>query len=331
MRVSFVKKWSLLLILFVALPALAPAQQLEPVIMGVVGLSTNSIHPFISREAGLFSKYGIDARLVVFDGGATLAQAAIAGEVKFANTSGPVSISSRSAGADRIIVAAHINILPYSLIAAKGITRWEQLKGKRIAISRFGSGTDTAVRLVLEKFGLNPDKDVTILQLGPQTTRFSALVSGSTDATLVAPPFDVTAKKQGYPILADMAALRIPYAQQVIETSDRMIREHPQTVKNVLKGFIAGLNYGFVNSEPTKKIMVKYLKVVDPEILDRTYQHYTEITERKPYPNMEGVRYAVEEVAKRVPAARGKQPEDFINLRFLNELDKEGFFKELSK
>ena len=198
MRVSLAKKWCLLVILFVVLPALAPAQQLEPVIMGVVGLSTNSIHPFISREAGLFSKYGIDARLVVFDGGSTLAQAAISGEVKFANTSGPVSISSRSAGADRIIVAAHINILPYSLIAAKGITRWEQLKGKRIAISRFGSGTDTAVRLVLEKFGLNPDKDVTILQLGPQTTRFSALVSGSTDATLVAPPFDVTAKKQGY-------------------------------------------------------------------------------------------------------------------------------------
>jgi hypothetical protein len=77
--------------------------------------------------------------------------------------------------------------------------------------------------------------------------------------------------------------------------------------------------------------MVKYLKVDDPEILDRTYQHYTEITERKPYPNVEGVRYAVEEVAKRVPAARGKQPQDFINLRFLSELDKEGFFKELSK
>ena len=82
------------------------------------------------------------------------------------------------------------------MIAATGITRWEQLKGKRIAISRFGSGTDTAVRLVLEKFGLNPDKDATILQLGPQTTRFSALVSGSTDATLVAPPFDVTAKSR---------------------------------------------------------------------------------------------------------------------------------------
>ena len=331
MRVSVAKKWSLLLILFVALPALASAQQLEPVIMGVVGLSINSIHPFISREARLFSKYGIDARLVVFEGGSTLAQAAISGEVKFSNTSGPVSISSRSAGADRVIVAAHINILPYSFIAAKGITRWEQLKGKRIAISRFGSGTDTAVRLVLEKFGLNPDKDVTILQLGPQTTRYSALTTGSTDATLVAPPFDVTAKKQGYPILADMAALRIPYAQQVIETSDRMIREHPQTVKNVLKGFVAGLSYGFANPEPTKKIMVKYLKITDPEILDRTYQHYTEITELKPYPNMEGVRYAVEEVAKRVPAAKGKKPEDFINLSLLNELDKEGFFKELSK
>jgi ABC-type amino acid transport substrate-binding protein len=91
--------------------------------------------------------------------------------------------------------------LPYSLATAKGITRWDQLKGKRIAISRFGSGTDTAIRLVLTRFGLNPDKDVTIVQLDAQPSRFAALVAGGIEATLVAPPFDVTAKKQGFPIL----------------------------------------------------------------------------------------------------------------------------------
>ena len=340
MIVSLGKKWLFFLIVLSMFPAGlsavlaqagAPAQPLETVIMGVVGLSTNSIHPFISRDAGLFAKYGIDARLVVFEGGSTLAQAAISGEVKFSDTAGPVTISSRSAGAETVIIAGHINIMPYSLISAKGITRWEQLKGKRIAISRFGSGTDTAVRLVLTKFGLNPEKDVTLVQLGAQSSRFAALVAGSTDATLVAPPFDVTAKKQGYPILADMAPLGIPYAQQVLETTDRMIREHPQTVKNILKGFVAGIHHGFTNPEATKKILVKYLKVTDTEILERTYQHYMEITERKPYPNMEGVRYAVDEVAKRIATAKGKKPEDFINLRFLNELEREGFFNELSK
>src|SRR5713226_403398 len=333
MRITLAKKWPLFLflILFMALPVSAPAQQLETVILGIVGISTNSIHPFISKDAGLFSKYGIEPRLVVFEGGSTLAQAAIAGELKFSDTSGPVTIASRSGGADTIIIAGHINILPYSLVAAKGTTRWEQLKGKKIAISRFGSGTDTAIRLVLTKFGLNPEKDVTLVQLGAQPSRYAALVAGSIDATLVAPPFDVTAKKQGFPVLVDMAPLGIPYAQQVLETTDRTIREHPQTVKNLLKGFIAGIQFAFANPEPTKRIMAKYLKITDPKILQRTYQHYTESTERKPYPNMEGVRYAVEEVAKRIPTAKGKKAEEFVNLRFLDELEKEGFFKELPK
>jgi NitT/TauT family transport system substrate-binding protein len=307
------------------------AQQPETVIIGLVGLSTNSIHPFISKEAGLFLKYGVDSRLVVFEGGSILAQASVAGEVKFSDTSGPVTIASRSGGADSVIIAGHMNILPYSLATAKGITRWDQLKGKRIAISRFGSGTDTAIRLVLTRFGLNPDKDVTIVQLGAQPSRFAALVAGGIEATLVAPPFDVTAKKQEFPILVDMAPLGIPYPQQVFETTDRLIRERPQLVKNVLKGFIAGLNYGFTHPEQTKRIMAKYLKISDPEILERTYQHFTESTDRKAYPDMDGVRYGIEEVAKRIPTAKGKKPEDFVNLKFLYELEKEGFFKELSK
>ena len=127
--------------------------QTSPVVVGVGGLAGNLIHPFVSRDAGLFQKYGVDARLVLFEGGTVLTQAAMSGEVKISIAAGTATIASRSQGADSIIVSSYMNTLDYSLVAAKGITHWQQLKGKRIAISRFGSSTDTAVRLVLEKLG----------------------------------------------------------------------------------------------------------------------------------------------------------------------------------
>jgi NitT/TauT family transport system substrate-binding protein len=278
---------------------------------------------------GFFRKYGIDARLVVFQAGSLLAQASMAGEVKISMIAGPVSIASRSAGSDSVIIGALINSLPYKMIVAKSITRTEQLKGKKIGISRFGSSTDTAVRLFLTKVGLNADREVILVQAGEQSNRFAALVGGTIDATIVGVPLDITAQKQGFSVLANLAELQIPYPQAIVETTDRLIREEPQLVKNYLRGLIAGVHYGVTHPEQTKAILDKYVKIKNPEFLSATYQDYVQITDRKVYPHMDGIRVALEEVAKRSPAAKGKKPEEFVNLRFLQELEKEGFYKEL--
>jgi NitT/TauT family transport system substrate-binding protein len=299
----------------------------ESIIVGVAGPAINIVYSFVARDAGFLSKYGLDARIVVFDAGSILAQAALAGEVKISVSSGPATIASRSQGADSIIVAACVNILPYSIVTAKGITDWNQLKGKKIAISRFGSGTDTAVRLVLKKYGLDPAKDVIIVQLGTQPNRFQALAAGAIDATIISPPLDIAAKKQGYPIIVNIAELGIPYPQQVIETTDRFMRDNPQTIKNFLKGFIEGVRFALTHKEETKKIITKYLKTTDPEILEATYQSFVQATDQSAYPNMEGMRNAMDEVAARVPSIKNKKPEDFVNTRVLRDLDKEGFFK----
>jgi hypothetical protein len=113
-------------------------------------------------------------------------------------------------------------------------------------------------------------------------------------------------------------------------TTDRLIREEPQLVKNYLRGLIAGVHYGLTHAEPTKAILDKYVKIRNPEFLSATYQDYVQITDPKVYPNLDGIRVALEEVAKRSPAAKGKRPEEFVNLKFLQELEKEGFYRELS-
>jgi NitT/TauT family transport system substrate-binding protein len=301
------------------------AQPAEVMIVGVAGPAINMIYSFVARDFGFWQRHGIDARVVIFDAGSILAQAALSGEVKFSVSSGPATIASRTQGADSIIVAGCVNTLPYSVVAARGITKWDQMKGKRIAISRFGSGTDTAIRLVLKKFGLDPVKDLTILQLGTQPARVQALAAGAIDATIVSPPLDLTAKKQGYQILVNIAELGIPYPQQVIETTERFIRENPTAVKNFLKGFIEGVRYVATHKDETKKLIAKYLKVTDPEILEATYQSYLQVTDYSAYPNLEGMRNALDEVAQRVPAAKNKKPEDFVDTHFLKEFEKEGF------
>jgi NitT/TauT family transport system substrate-binding protein len=299
-----------------------------PLIAGVAGPGVNLIYAYVTQDAGLWKKNGLDARVVLFESGSMLAQVARSGEIKFAINSGPATIASRSQGADSIIVAAAVNTLPYSLVTAKGITKWDQLKGKKVAISRFGSGTDTAIRLVCKKFGLDPTKDIYIFQGGTQPVRLQALVAGAIDATLVSPPVDLTAKKQGLSILVNIADLRIPYPQLVIETTDRFNRENPQIVKSFLKGFIEGIHYTASHKQETKKIITKYLKTVDPEILEATYQSFLQVTDYSVSPNLEGIRNAIDEVAQRVPAAKTKKPEEFINARFLQELEREGFFRQ---
>jgi len=313
-----------------ALPVALPATD-QPIV-GIAGPAINMIYSFVARDAGLLKKYDIEPKLVVFDSGSVLAQAAMSGDAKMSVTSGPVTIASRTQGADAIMIASCVNTPPYSIVAAKGITRWDQLKGKRIAMSRFGSGTDTSLRLVLRKFGIDASKDLIVLQLGSQPSRYQALIAGKIEATIISPPLDLMAKKDGFNILVNIPDLGIPYPQQTVETTDRFVREHPQTVKNFLKGFIEGVHFAAKNKEHTKKAILKYLQTSsDPEILEATYQSYVQVTDYTGYPNLEGIRNAMDEVALRVPAVKNKKPEDFINTRFLKELEKEGFFKSLGK
>ena len=315
--------------LIVVCPVASPAA--EPMMVGVSGPSINMMYAFVTRDAGLWQKHNSDARIVLFEAGSVLAQAMLSGDVKMSISSGPAVIASRSQGAETIIVAAFVNTLPYSLVSAKAITKWDQLKGKKIAISRFGSGTDTAIRLALRKFGLDPLKDVTILQMGSQPDRIRALAAGSIDATLVSPPLDLTAKKQGYNILVNLADLGIAYPQQVIETTDRFIRENPQGIKNFLKGFIEGVRYAATHKDETKKLIAKYLKVTDAELLEATYQSYLQVTDYSGYAKLDGVQNAMDEVGQRVAVVKTKKPEDFVNTRFLKELEKEGFLKNPQK
>ena len=318
-----------LLLLLLALGYPVSARADTPVMAGVAGPGVNLVYAYLAQETWLWKKHGVDVKLLSFESGSTLAQVARSGEIKIAINSGPTTVASRAQGADAIIIASAVNTLPYSLVTAKGISNWDQLKGKKVGVSRFGSGTDTAIRLVCKKFGLDPAKDLIILQGGTQPTRLQALTAGALDATLLSPPLDFVAKKQGWFILVNIAQLGIPYPQLVIETTDRLNRENPKLVKGFLKGFVEAIYYGARYKDETKKVIKKNLKISDPEILAATYESFIKVTDYSAEPNLEGIRNAIDEVALRVPAVKSKSPKEFIDLRFLKELQSEKFFKRL--
>ena len=333
MNVNKKGRVSIQTLVVLALAVVSPyrARAENPLMVGVAGPAVSIVYAYLTQDAGLWREQRLDARVILFESGSILAQVARSGGVHFAINSGPTTIASRAQGADSVIIAAAVNTLPYSVVAAKGITTWSQLKGKKVGISRIGSGTDTAIRLVSKRFGLDPAKDFVILQGGTQPSRLQAISAGALDATLVSPPLDLTAKKQGLSILVNIAELGIPYPQTIIETTERFNREQPQIVKSFLKGFIEGIHYAATHKDETKKIVTKYLKTADPEILEATYQSFLQVTDYSAHPNLAGLRNAIDEVATRVPAAKNKRPEDYIDTKFLKELEKEGFFKQFQR
>ncbi len=323
---------SCLLLMSVAWSATGYAQEkLEKIIVGVAGISGPLAHAFIPKDSGLYEKYGLDVDLVFFQGGSQLIQATIAGGVNFAVTAGPEIINGRLGGSDLTMIVGYMNTLPYSIVAAKGVTKFEQLKGGKAAISKYGTTSDLAMRYALERNGLAPNKDVAIIQLGDQTTRFAGLTGGSVQATVISPPFDITARKLGFNILADMADLGLPYQHETVATTERLIKERPETVRKFMRAFIAGIHLWMTDEKRTKAILGKRLKITDQEILDETYGAYKKLTERKPYPTLKGIEFQLQDVAKRNPKAKGMKPEEFINISILKELDQSGFIDNLYK
>ena len=311
--------------------SLCAQEKLEKVYVGVAGLSGALAHAFIPKDSGLYEKYGLDVELIFFQGGTQAIQSTLAGGVQLVVTAGPEIISARVAGSDMTMIAGYMNTMPYSIVAAKGITKFEQLKGTKAAISRFGSTSDLAMRFALEQNKLAPGKDVTIIQLGDQNTRFAALTGGSVQSTLISPPFDITAKKMGYNVLGDMADFGLPYQHETVATTDRFLKEHPETARRFLRAFIAGIHLWMTDDKKTKEILAKRLKIKDKEILDETYVAYKKLTEKKPYPTLKGIEFQIDDVAKKNPKAKGTKAEDYVNIALLKELDQNGFIDKLYK
>ena len=305
---------------------------LERIIIAYSSVSANMAPLWITQERGFFRKYGLDVRLVFIESGSTTVQSLISNEVAFAQMAGAGVLQSRLRGSEVVLIAGFLNTMDYQLMVEKGITRPEHLKGKTMAVSRFGSSSDFATRYALDKFGLTPEKDVTILEIGSQPARFAALETGKVQAAMVAIPLTRKAKGLGFHALADLQMLGLEYQHTALATTQSLIRARPDLVRNVMKAYVEGIHYYKTRRAGSLGILARYLNTPGIEVLTEVYENLgLNLTPRKPYPTLRGIEIMLRELAARDPKAKGAKPEDFVDLTFIKELDSSGFIDRLYK
>jgi NitT/TauT family transport system substrate-binding protein len=317
-----------LCLVFLLTPA-ARAQDLKRIKIGYPAISYNQIHIWVAKDAGLFKKYGLDAEIIFFRGGQMATQALVAGDPPIVNIGTVVQAGLQ--GHDVVLIASSENSYNYSVVARPSITKIEQLKGKRLGVSGFGSASHNASLILLKKFNLEPSKDVALVVAGPTTDRLTAVEAGRIDATVLTASELPRARKQGLVEVYDMVDLGVEVQGNGFATSRSFIKSQRDTVLSALKGYVEAIYYINRNRDESRKIIAKYLRLTDPEILDATYNAFVKTVAKKPYPTLKGIQFLLDEVAAKLPNAKTAKPEQFVDLSLLQQLEKEGFFSEMAK
>lgn len=307
-------------------------QSLKKVVIAYSGISPSQAPAWMAYESGIFRKYGLDAQLIFIESGSRTVQTLISGDVVAAQVAGTSVIESNLRGSGVVMIAGFLNTMDYKLIVSRDITRPDQLKGKTVAVSRIGSSSDFATRYALEKYGLVPDKDVAILQIGSQPARFSALEAGKIHGVMIAIPLTAKATKMGLNTLADLQMLGLEYQHTGLAVSQNLIKTQPELVRNVLKGFVEGIQYMKTHRKEALAIMAKYLKTDDPDALQEAYESIGQaLVPEKPYPTIKGIQIMLREMGAKDANARAARPEQFVDVSFIKELDSSGFIDRLYK
>ncbi|MBI4523133.1 MAG: ABC transporter substrate-binding protein [Deltaproteobacteria bacterium] len=319
---------SIIIIAFFLLAS--PAQPAEKINTSYISVApASSAHIWVAKDAGLFDKHGLDATVIFISGSIRGIQAILAGEIPIGEGGGPGLTSARLAGGDVVAIAGNINVLPYYLVAHPSIRKAEDLRGKIGGNHIAGTTAEFALRVALKKLGLNPGKDVQLRVIGGSIDRMVALQKGIVHFTVVTETGKAMAEKLGFPMLVDMATLEIPFPQNGVYTSTRLIRERPDTVRRYMRAYVEAIHSYATRKEETLKILEKYSRVSDRKALDESWLYHARYTPRAPYPPLEGYRTILQDLAITNPKAAQADPKDFIEPRFVKELDESGFIKSL--
>jgi NitT/TauT family transport system substrate-binding protein len=294
---------------------------LEKVRLGYSGIgSGEEVHHF-AKEAGLFQKAGLDVEIVYIPGGSTVVQSMASGEILFGRGSATEVVSSHMAGFPLKILAALINKFVYSFVTPPTIVKPQDLKGRAVAISRFGSGSDFITRMALKSWGLEPVKDVTILQVGNSPERLAAVVGGKVHGSILSLSQTPRARTLGLRVLADLSQIDAEYPQGVLYVTSSLIEKRPDLIRTFLGAYVEGIRQFKTNKPLAYKIIAKSSGLKDRAEIEE----YHNVLSKNflldyPMPTLAGVKTVLEDLGSKNPKVRDIKPEDLIEPRFLRAL-----------
>ena len=305
------------------------AQGLKKIIWGQTSISSSQWIPWIAKDAKLYEKNGLDVDIVYLRGGSgDTSKAIIAGSIYAAPVTTATLMTANLAGADLTTIAHTVKAVQSKVMARPELKRPEDIKGKRLASSGLGSLGDFLHRVVIRKYGVNPDRDVTWLTIGAPPDRLAALEAKLVDAADLSLPFDGQAEKRGFRVLWD-ARIEVPYPSMSVVTRKKTVQEDHDTVMRMIRAHVEGIHFLKTQKEASQKILAKYLKNNDKEMLENSYELYKEDFIAIPYPIVQGLQTTFEYVAQRRPEIYNHKAEEFTDPSFIAELDKSGFIKKL--
>ena len=306
----------------------AHAQAPKKIRIGYPSLSFRQSNVWVAQEMGLFSKYGLEVEPIFLRGGQTATLALVSGDPPIVNIGTVVQAGLQ--GHPLVLVAAVETQYDQIVFVRPGITKLEELKGKNFGISGYGAATHYASTILVKHLKMEP-KDLTLVPSGPDAERLAALLSGKIDATFFSSSAAPVAKKAGLTELLQIADLGVEVQGNGFATSRDFIRSNRETVKSALKGFVEAIHFIYANKKDAQKVFAKYMRTDNPAVLEDSYQGYIKTIPKRPYPTLKGIQFMLDMLAPQLPHAKNAKPEQFVDLSFLQELEKEGFFTEMAK
>jgi NitT/TauT family transport system substrate-binding protein len=289
-----------------------------------------SMYPlFATKEAGLFERHGLDAELIYIQG-VQMVQVHVAGGLDFTGTSGIVTLQSSVSGADIVLLANSIDTHLMKIIVHPSITSPAGLKGKSLAVTRFGSLTDLAVRPVLEQWKLEPNKDVTLVQIGRLSDMVPAVLQKRVDGGVFSFPSSLFAEKAGLKPLYDLADSGIEVPTTTIAVSRSYARANRDIVLRYVRAYVEGTHRLLTDRELGIRALRRYGGVQDTELLAATYDLFAKKYIKKvPTLTATSVQNALKLLAEGNPKAKNRRAEEFMDTSFMDELEKSGFIRKL--
>ena len=326
---------SLLAVLVFFLLCPSPSMALDRVRVGLSALSATSGSLWVAEEKGIFRKHGIDAELIFIGGGAArVVSSLIAGDIQSATGGGDAVIRASLKGADVISVASPLIKGLQRVMARPDLKSPEDLRGKKIGITRFGSASHLVVNLALRRWGMRPE-EVQILQVGSSPAMLASLDKGGIDAAVLTMPTFFVAEERGYRVLADLGDMDIYYLQNTLDTTRSYVRKHRDQALRFVKANVEGIAYFKKHKKESLEVLRKKLRIQSEQernikYLESSYQllaskYYTEV----PYPSLRAIETSLDFLAAEEPKARGADPKSFIDESMVRELDASGFIKAL--
>jgi NitT/TauT family transport system substrate-binding protein len=321
--------WKLIVInvvLCFVLPAVTSAQKF---VVGYSGITAIQAPFWIINDAGYFKQEGLDANLVYIAASSTMAQAMLAGEVAISTANSQAVVDTGLQGGDLVAVGALVNFVALYVIAAPEIKSVQDLRGKPVGVTRFGATTDFAMQMFLKKYGLEPVRDVPIIQIGGVPELAAALSSRSIYAAAMSYPMGLVAQQAGMKMLANLAKEEIPFLHQGLTTTGRFMRERRAQVKAFVRAYAKAVHFMHTRKEESKAIVSRYTKVTDPAMLEGTMQYAYDFVEKIPLVKREAIQVTLEESGRKNPKAKQAKAEQFYDNSLVQELIKEGLFASL--